>query len=71
MTNEPEQDLERTITLENKQIEQGYTYKYLGQTITIGKDLEVNEITRMTWAAYAKVKDILTFDIPLSPKTNL
>lgn len=62
------------IQLEGEVVENIDSYIYLGQKITTKKDNFSDEITRrisLSWAAFGKLKETLTSDIPISLKRRL
>ena len=53
--------LAKNISTYGTQIEQVYTYKYLGHEIKLGRDNQTTELNRrigLTWAAYEKLRDV-------------
>ncbi|KAL3271590.1 hypothetical protein HHI36_022065 [Cryptolaemus montrouzieri] len=62
------------IHVEGQQLENVENYIYLGQKLTTKKDNMTDEITRrvsLSWAAFGKLKHVLTSDIPHNLKKNL
>lgn len=62
------------ITVNNTNIEQVYSYKYLGHEIRLGRDNQTCEIGRrigLTWAAFGRLSYILRSDIPMCLKRKV
>jgi len=56
------------LTVNNLNIEQVYSYKYLGHKIRLERDNQTCEIGRrigLTWAAFGRLSYILRVDIPM------
>ncbi|KAH1028359.1 hypothetical protein HUJ05_001719 [Dendroctonus ponderosae] len=62
------------LTVNNLNIEQVYSYKYLGHEIRLGRDNQTCEIggrTGLIWAAFGKLSYILRSDIPMCLKRRV
>ena len=64
----------KNLTVSNLNIEQVYSYKYLGHEIRLGRDNQTCELDRrigLTWAAFGKLSHILKSDIPMCLKRKV
>ncbi|XP_030747772.1 transcription factor IIIB 90 kDa subunit-like [Sitophilus oryzae] len=62
------------VSVDGANIEQVYSYKYLGHEITIGRDNQTHEIQRrvgLTWAAFGKLRYVLKSDLPMCLKRKV
>lgn len=66
--------LSNSLKINNINIEQTYSYKYLGHEISIERDNQTREIQRrigLTWAAFGKLKSVFRSNLPICLKRKV